>query len=135
MASWREIHEIQDDPDRARFLAGLQLKYSLDGLTEWEANFLTDMVERTEAERLTPRQAETLLEIRDKVDTVSTVGTFSVMSLVRQCFEARDDLDEDTAEWLEEIYAEGCDRIRKNQARRLLGCARQLYLIEDYIEL
>jgi len=134
MASWIEIDRVRKDASGARFMAGLQLKYSYDGLTDWEVQFLADIVAREQVEELTNRQAEVLLQIRDKVTRVSKVGTFSVRSLIAKCHEARADLSEDDAEWLEGLRAESPEKIRRGEAWRLLRCARQLYLVEGYVD-
>jgi hypothetical protein len=134
MASWIEIDRVRKDPDAARFLAGLQLKYSYDGLSDWEIKFLGDMVARTDVEELSNRQAESLLQIRDKVTRVSKVGSFSVRLLIGRCHEGRADLNDDDAAWLEELIAEGPELIRRGQAWRLLRCARELDLIEGYVD-
>lgn len=133
MASWSEIDRQTKDPVGAALLARGLLKYSRDGLTDWELDFLEGMAERKATEDLSTRQAEKLLQIRDDVERIATFRGFSIRSLVLRCHEARNDLDEDDEIWIAELFALSTDRIRRRLVGRLLRCARQLHLVDSHL--
>jgi hypothetical protein len=127
MASWKEIEEFKRDPARARALAKSLLVTT--GWTAWEEPFLEDMQARHE--RLSTRQAEKLLEIRDDAQWVSSIKGFSVRTLLQTCWEARFDLDnDDDIEFLERLKANSSTTAKYRDASRLLRCARKLQMID-----
>jgi hypothetical protein len=124
--SWKEIERMKRDPDGARALAKSLL--AIPDLTSWEEPFLQDM--QSHKGLLSTLQGEKLLEIRDQNAWVSTIGGFSVRSLLNACWEARYDLkDEDDITFVEGLKARGASTARCREAYRLLRCARELHLI------
>ncbi len=134
MSSWREISAIGKDPVRVRNSAkGLLAAYRAD-LTDWELDFLDSVLQRSEQdENLTTRQAEKLVEIRDSLKHYSTIDGLSVRRLIENCWMARLDLSESDEDFINRVR--GCGSLRRSDAQRLLRCARQLYLIDGYVDL
>lgn len=134
MASWREINEVGKDPARVRRLAEQLLLIHRDELTEWERDFLDNVMGRgAEDEDLSTRQAEKLLEIRDEMKSYANIDGFNARKLIDQCWLARFDLSEEDEEFICKLRDAGCRR--KSDAMRLLRCARQLSLIDRYVDL
>jgi hypothetical protein len=128
MTSFKEIERMKRDPDRARALAKSLL--DIPDLTSWEQPFLEDM--QSQKGLLSTRQAEKLLEIRDQNAWASTIGGFSVRSLLNACWEARYDLnDEDDITFIEGLKARGSSTARHREACHLLICARALRVIDS----
>lgn len=133
MQDYRKIDALAKDTERARRLAQFLLKLQDTAWTEWELDFLEDMAGRNEP--LSTRQAEKLVELEEAaiwLDTVPGLG-FSVRLLVRNCYQARNDLedDEDIA-FIVRLHAEGTMKLRRRALGRLLRCARALEQIEPY---
>jgi hypothetical protein len=114
MASNREMNALGRDPARVRSLTLglLKLAETAENIfTEWELTFLRSLVGQTEttvglakkqqkqkdAGRLTARQAEKLLDIRDATVLHRDIGGVSIRSLINPCYEGRCDLAEDDA--------------------------------------
>jgi hypothetical protein len=129
MTSWKEIERIKCDPAGARTLAKSLLASAQ--LTGWEEPFLESM--QAHQGRLSTRQAEKLVEIRDQNLWVSTIGRdFSVRLLLNAAWETRHDLnDEDDIAFIESLKARGASSARYREACRLLRCARELGVIDD----
>jgi hypothetical protein len=131
MASWREIDRVRKDANGARELAKRLLRIYPGELTEWETDFLQSITSYTELFEFTTRQAEKLLEIRDDAELVSQCRGFSVAALIAQCHAARLDLSDADEQWIADLHRQGAGAIRRRQVGRLLGCARELNIIED----
>jgi hypothetical protein len=122
---YREIVRLAGDPAGVRKIAKTLLASA--ELTDPQIDFLSDMAEFKG--RISTRQGEYLLGIRDDMQEVSTVGyDFSVRILLRRCWEARDELDEADQEFIAKHH--GRTTIRYKYCGRLLRCARQLGLID-----
>jgi len=121
---YREIQCFTDDPARVRTLAKVLL--TTPGLTDRQIDFLSDMADFRG--RITTRQGETLLGIRDDMQEVSTFAGFNVADLIRKCWIARLDLNEADEEFVDKL--KGRSTIRYKHGRRLLRCARRLQLIQ-----
>jgi hypothetical protein len=134
MTSWREIERIRKDASGFRALATRLLVHTEpDALKEWETEFLTDIsVHKPNVVEFTTRQAEKLLEIRENVTLLETVGRgFSAAALIARCYEARLDLNEDDEAWITGLRAAATLAVRRRDAARLLRCARDLGIIDD----
>jgi hypothetical protein len=81
---------------------------------------------------ITTRQGEKLVELRDDAEYHSAVQGFSVVSLITNCWLARDDLSSGK-KFIEELKASGVSAIRRRQLGKLLACARELNEVETYI--
>lgn len=128
MTSWKEIERIKRDPAGARALAKSLLAAAQ--LTSWEEPFLEGI--EVHQQKLSMRQAEKLIEIRDQNLWVSTIRGFSVRLLLKECWQARYDLNnEDDIAFVETLKARGSSTARYREACRLLDCARELHVIDD----
>jgi hypothetical protein len=158
MASDREIHAIGRDPARARSLALglLRLAETAENIfTDWELTFLRSLVGQAETMvgltkkqrekqkdagvalamrdfRLTSRQAEKLLDIRDATVLHRDIGGVSVRSLINRCYEDRCDLAEDDEQFVERVYRSGVAELRGRDLARLKRCSVQLGELEEY---
>lgn len=136
-------------------------KTAEDVFTEWELTFLRDIARQSEdvmslsskerrehkfskdrAEallalrdfRLTTLQAEKLFEIRDATELLSHIdGNISVRSLIKRCYEARLELNEDDEEFIERLWKRGAFELRRNELSRLKSCCKQLGELEDHM--
>ena len=131
MASWREIDRVRKDVNGARGLAQRLLKIYPGELTEWETDFLQSITSYTELFEFTTRQAEKLLEIRDDTEPVTQYRGFSIVRMIKQCYEARLDLSDADEQWVVELHQRDSRSVRRRQLRRLMDCARDLNIIED----
>jgi hypothetical protein len=130
VTSWREIERLRKNP--AEFRAVAQQLLKLPELTEWETTFLESMSLRIHDD-FTTRQGEKLLEIRDAAQEIESIHKFSVKSLMRGCHEARADLSEDDEEWIARLWERNRMTIKRRDSGRLLRCARQLSVIDDWV--
>jgi hypothetical protein len=131
MASFREISAIKMDPARARALAQRlwDFYYWAEELNDFEDRYLKDMI-AFKGDQLSTRQAEVLLEIRDDHETYTKMRAgLSVKLVIKETYQARDDLSEDDAEFLERIN--GKSALTRRDMGRLAGCAQQLNLHGD----
>lgn len=135
MASYREMNALAKDPARVRSLAESLLAVNGAELTDWEQTFLGDLKWLDGNEALTTRQAEKLVEIREDNEWVTQIDSYSVANLFKNCFQARLDLSEDDEAFLMRMRELGhTSRMRRREARWLLRCARQLHLIDGYVD-
>jgi hypothetical protein len=135
MATYREMHEVGKDPVRVNRIAEELLLTHKDELDEWRLRFLKDMAawKGAAGEALSTRQAETLFELRDGLKKYSKVGGMKVSKLIEECWMGRLDLEEDDKAFIERVR--GSFDLRRGEVRWLLHCARQLNLIEGYIDI
>jgi hypothetical protein len=159
MASDREMHAIGRDPARVRSLTLglLRLAETAENIfTDWELTFLRSLddqaaatlaltkKERTKQKdagiayamrgfRLTIRQAEVLLDVRDAIILHRNIRGISVRNLINRCHEGRCDLDEGDEEFIARLYSSGVAELRRNDLARLRRCSVQLGELEDYM--
>jgi hypothetical protein len=128
-----EIERIRKDTDQWRMLASRLLKYAeQDALSDWELDFLENILSKKWLDELSYRRGESLLVIRDDLVTVSSYRGSSVKYLAQMSYENRFDLDDDEEEaWLVELYQSGRTSIRTNEARRLWRLAVRVGVIES----
>ncbi len=131
MASWREIDRVRKDPQRAADIAKRLLSLPASELSDWELDFLRSIRRLRNVEEFTTRQAEKLLQIRDDIQEVTEVLSFSVELLLKRCFEARLDLSEADEEWVVSRFQTSPRKIRRKHVGRLMRCARELNLVEQ----
>lgn len=131
MADYREINALAKDPPRARSLAKFLLSQENFARTDWEADFLTAMLERRD--ELTTRQAEKLVEIRDDSILYTKVDAFVFTRLIETCWCNRFDLDSDEdLAFIEQLKNSGKVALRKSEALRLKRIATELHEIEPH---
>jgi hypothetical protein len=105
MASWVEIDRVRKDPRKFKSLAAHLLKLPDANWREYAEQFLKDVARYPNTE-LNTRQAEFLLKLRDDKATHFKIGDgFSVATLVKNCFHARFDLNDDRdVEFIESLH-------------------------------
>ncbi len=131
MADYREINALAKNPSRARSLAKFLLSQDNLARTDWEADFLTAMLERRD--ELTTRQAEKLVEIRDDQILYTKVDQFVFKRLIETCWCNRFDLDSDEdLAFIEQLKSSGNVALRKSEALRLKRIAIALDEIEPH---
>ena len=150
MASNREMNALGRDPARVRSLTLGLLKLAETAeyiFTDWELTFLRSLVGQAEttvgltkkqqkqkdAGRLTARQAEKLLDIRDATVLHRDIGGVSVRSLINRCHQGRCGLAEDDEQFVERVYRSGVAELRGRDLARLRRCSIQLGELEVYM--
>ena len=133
MASHRDMKALAENADRVRSLARALLAQEDHVWTDWEIDFLESMAAHQGPEPLTQRQREVLSELEAVSTYVSSVEGMSVGTLIRECFEARLDLDEEDEAFVESLAQSGKTSLRRRPLTRLLACSRRLGLIEHYV--
>ena len=134
MQDYREIDRIRKDFVAVRSLAKRLLDLPHADWNEWEIDFLQHMARHKGPDPITTRQGEKLAELRDDAEYYSSVHGFSVQSLIKNCWVARDDLSrEEDKRFIEDLKATTC--VKRRQLRKLLACARELGEIEEYVSI
>ncbi len=133
MAAEPEIHRVRNDPDEARAMSKFLLGAYQPVLSDWEADFLDDMMSKKFEEGLSYRQAEKLLQIRDDCHSVTHHRGLSVRILLQKCSEGRLDLSEGNEDFIARLCSRNSDSIRSRDLPRLLDCAYKLDLIEPHM--
>ena len=127
---------IRKDLVAVRSLAKRLLDLPHADWNDWEIDFLQHMARHKGSDPITTRQCEKLLELRDDAEYYSSVRGFSVQSLIKSCWHARDDLDsEDDRKFIEQLKETSYSCIKRRQLRKLLACARKLGEIEQYVSI
>jgi hypothetical protein len=134
MASHIEMQRLAADPAAVQGLARHLLALPDARWTDWELDFLDHMATRREAEPLTIRQSEVLVELRDNAKSYTSVGGIAVRSLLHGCWIGRADLDEDDEAFVVALHDAGAVSLKRRALLRLMRCARQLGLVEGYLE-
>jgi hypothetical protein len=130
VATWKEIAETRRDPRRARKIARFLLRFHKDNLTEWELEFIEKVARRNVELDLSTSQSEKLLQVRDAQEKIESTRGFNVAAVLKQCWEARLDLDEDDEAWITRIYARSPSTVRQGESGGLLRIAGLLRIIE-----
>lgn len=135
----REMKALADNAEAVRGLANYLLKLAETdpqlNWTDWELDFLLHMARHEGPEPLTTRQAEVLFELRDASCTYTSLDGIDVVGLVNDCWLARLDLDEENEAFVSGLKAMGARGLKRRAALRLLACARELGLVERYVEI
>jgi hypothetical protein len=136
MQDYKEIDRIRKDLVAVRSLAKRLLDLPHADWNDWEIDFLQHMARHRGPDPITTRQSEKLLELRDDAEYYSSVRGFSVQSLIKNCWLARDDLDnEDDRKFIEQLKESNCLSTKRRQLCKLLACARELGEIEQYLSI
>ncbi len=131
MTDYREIDGLAKSPDRAQTLAKFLLALPAVDWTDWELDFLDTMVERSE--KLSTRQAEKLVEIRNNAIRYRQVSGYTLVRLVRETHARRLDLaGEDDIAFIEGLHEGRSETLTKPQSLRLKRCAIELALVEPH---
>src|SRR6266480_594867 len=134
MQDYKEIDRIRKNLVAVRSLAQRLLDLPRADWNDWEIDFLQHMARHKGPDPITTRQGEKLVELRDDAEYYSSVHGFSVQSLIKNCWVARDDLSrEEDKRFIEDLKATTC--VKRRQLRKLLACARELGEIEEYVSI
>ncbi len=132
MTTFREMDEVGRDPNRVRTIAKGLLALPEHVWTNWERDFLETRARQRE-ERLSTRQAEMLLELRDDAELFQEIRGVKVRNLIKQCWEARLDLNDEDLEFIEKLWSNSVVALRRAQIWRLKKLAIALGALEDYM--
>jgi hypothetical protein len=133
MQDYREIDRVRKDSVAVSSLAKRLLAIPSHDWNDWELDFLEHMARHRGRYPITTRQGEKLIELRDDSEYHSSVKGFSVVSLITNCWLARNDLNsEQDRKFIEDLKASGVSAIRRRQLGKLLACARELGEVEKY---
>jgi hypothetical protein len=126
VASPREIEDFRKDAGRWRLVMRQLLAYDRDALSDEMVDLIERLAPLTHVEEISYRQAEWLLDVRDKVRIVPTYRQFSLKALVKACHQNRFDLGEADQDWIEQLVESGRGEFRFYEARRIYRLARRL---------
>jgi hypothetical protein len=136
MQDYKEVDRIRKDLVAVRSLAKRLLNLPHADWNDWEIDFLQHMGRHKGPDPITTRQGEKLLELRDDAEYCSSVRGFSVQSVIKNCWLARDDLDSEAdRKFIEQLEETNCLSVKRRQLRKLLACARELGEIEQYLSI
>ena len=136
MQDYKEIDRIRKNLLAVRSLAERLLSLPRADWNDWEIDFLQHMARHKGPDPITTRQGEKLLELRDDAEYYSSIGGFSVQSLIKNCWLARDDLGSQyDRKLIEQLKETNCLSIKRRQLCKLLACARELGEIEQYVSI
>ena len=114
MQDYKEIDRIRKNLVAVRSLAQRLLDLPRADWNDWEIDFLQHMARHKRPDPITTRQCEKLLELRDEAGYHSSVHGFSVQSLIKKCWLARDDLDrEDDRKFIEHLKETSCSCVKR----------------------
>lgn len=130
MMNDREIDRLKRNPRAFRDLALFLLCIPDAAWTDWEHDFLESVSVRAFDDGPSTRQCEVLLDLRDGVTAYSQIEGFSVRAVIAGTWQARYDLGEEDERFIDALYASGASVIRRRALKRLLGCARQVDVID-----
>jgi hypothetical protein len=134
---YRELSRIAGDPVEVRNLAKMIKRQLGQQITDWQSDFLSKLEKFEGPNRLSTRQCESLLSLRNQVSRRSVVGGYKASTLVGLLAAARLDIPEDDEEFVLKLYEKGpALALSDPQWKHVFGLCRQLELIHDpYIPL
>ena len=132
MASYTQMSRTAADAAAVQNMAIFLLTVSDAGWSDWEIDFLEHMRVHQGPEPISMRQREVLFELNDKARNHWDYRGFSVRHLVRQCWMARADLDEDNEAFIAKLNDARATGIKRSVLYRLVRCARTLGVIEPH---
>jgi hypothetical protein len=134
MASHIEMKRLAEDLDAVRATARHMLSLADVDWSDWETDFLEHMAAYDGDEPLSMRQREKLTDLRDRSVLARDHRGIAVPALVRRCYEAIADIeDEDDAVFVTSLAAGRPTSLRRGQLHRLAGIAARLGVIERYM--
>ncbi len=131
----REMSRIGGDPELVRSTARTVKRLLGAALTEWQDEFLTRLCAFEGPDRLSTRQCETLMLLRDRATRRRQVAGYSAHRLLASL--TLFDLSEEDEAFVRARLAEGADCALSNpEWAYLLGLCRRQQVIDDaYIAL
>lgn len=134
---YRELSRIAADPVAVRSTAALVKALLGPEISDWQQDFLSKLEKFNGPDRLSTRQCETLISLRDRAKRRSKVGSYAAFPLVRRIWELRFDLDAEDEAFVDRLYAIGPQlALFDSEWMHVFGLARQFDLIDaPYIPL
>ena len=135
MASHSEMLKLAQNPAAVVSLATFLLKVPEAAWTGWELDFLEAMATRDNAQAISTRQREKLMELSDDARSYAAFDGLRVAGLVRSCWIGRLDLSDDDADFIDSLKTASATRLKRRPLMRLLRCARELEVIHGYVDI
>jgi hypothetical protein len=130
MATHTEMSRVAADPAAVHTIARTLLGAPGADWTDWELDFLDAMSRYDLAEPLSQRQREVLFELRDKATLYRDYQGLSVRHLVRECYLARVEFNEEDEAFIARLHAAQATIARRPALQRLARLARSAGVIE-----
>jgi hypothetical protein len=134
---YRELSRIAGDPAEVRSTAKMIKRLLGERISEWQAEFLSKLEKFDGPDRLSTRQCETLISMRETVNRRSEVGRYRASNLVALLAMARADLPEDQEARVLKLQKLGPSlALSDSEWRYVFAMCRELNIIDDpYISL
>lgn len=131
-SSEMDVERLRENPQMVRSLAARVFRRMDDphALTDWEGDFLPDIIGRTRTELFTDPQIEKVLEIEffsRRFDVWDGVDTRRALS---ECRCATVDMDEDDEKWILKLYDRSPHVIYGREVRHLIELTRKFVFAE-----
>ena len=107
--NYRELSRIGGDPGAVRSTANMVRRLLGERITEWQSNFLLKLENFSGPDRLSTRQCEILIDLRDGSIRRRHIPGYDAVSLVQRLFEERFDLPEDQEDYVVALHRRGTD--------------------------
>ena len=130
MASYTQMSATAANPAAVQGMAAFLLTISDADWSDWEVDFLEHMRGYKGPEPISMRQREVLFELSDKARSYRDYRGLSVRHLIRQCWLARADLDEDNEAFIDKLNDARPNGLKRSALYRLVRCARTLGVID-----
>jgi hypothetical protein len=127
MATYLDMQKLAQNPGTVTMLASYLLNIETVEWTDWELDFLESMARRTSTDPISTRQREVLVELKDNATSHTTTRDGqSVRALILRCWEARFDLDEESEQFIVDLYERKLMSLKPRQLGRLQRCVYNL---------
>lgn len=130
MASHIQMNRTAADPTAVQGMATFLLTVQDADWSDWEIDFLEHMREHDGPDPISMRQREVLFELNDKARAYRDYRGLSIRHLIRQCWLARVELDEDNELFITKLNDARPTGLKRSALARLVRCARQLGIID-----
>ncbi len=127
MATYLDMQKLAQSPGAVTLLASYLLNINTVEWTDWELDFLESMARRTATDPISTRQREVLVELKDNATSHATTRDGqSVRTLILRCWEARLDLDDESEQFITDLYERKLTSLKPRQLGRLQRCISTL---------
>lgn len=133
MASHIEMKRLAEDAAGIRSLAAFLIAADGCEWTDWELDFLEHMSRWEGPDALSMRQREVLADLRDRSELARDWRGIPVTRLLRACYDARLDLDENDEDFVASLQVRNPSSLRRRQLQRLSRIAACLGVIEPHL--
>lgn len=135
--NYRELSRIGGDPAAVRGTATLVKNLLGLRISSWQDNFLSNLQRFAGPDRLSTRQCETLVSLREQATRRKEVAGYTAFHLVRQLWELRFDLAQEDENFVVKLHKIGNElALSDAEWKYVFGLSRQTAMIDDpYIPL